>query len=68
MKAKLDRIAKLAGVPIQQLGELRQVFNSTLSNPEANRLRSEYVRLHSFQESWIPLIKRAVSRGLNYTM
>jgi len=60
MKTKLDRIAKLVGVPDSTAGgNLRsRVFNSTFSNPEANRLRSEYVRLHSFQESWIPLIKK----------
>ena len=60
MKTKLDRIAKLVGVPDSTAGgNLRsRVFNSMFSNPEANRLRSEYVRLHSFQESWIPLIKK----------
>ena len=41
MKAKLDRIAKLVGVPDSTAGgNLRsRVFNSTFSNPEANRLR-----------------------------
>ena len=60
MKAKLDRIAKLVGVPDSTAGGnfRSRVFNSTFSNPEANRLRSEYVRLHTFRESWIPLIKK----------
>ena len=33
------------------------VFGVPFKNNEAQRLRSEYIRLYQFQESWIPTIK-----------
>lgn len=60
MRAKLNRIAEIVGVPDSSAGgNLRsRAFNSTFDSPEANRLRWEYVQLNTFQESWIPLIKK----------
>ncbi len=59
MNAILKRISKLVSVDEGDgAGNLRnRVFNGTFSNPEANRLRSQYVQLNTFQESWIPIIK-----------
>ena len=33
------------------------LYNSKYSNPEAERLRGQYLGLFSFQNSWIPMIK-----------
>ena len=35
----------------------KQTFNSRFANKEADRLRSQYVQLNSFQERWIPIVK-----------
>ena len=34
-----------------------RVSNTTFSSPEYKRLKSEFVRLRTFQEAWIPAIK-----------
>ena len=60
MAALLKRIEEIVGKDDGTSGEgnLRsRVFNSRFDSPEANRLRMQYVRLNTFQESWIPLIK-----------
>jgi len=36
----------------------QRVTNSTFTSPEYNRLKSEFARLKTFQESWIPIIKK----------
>ena len=41
-----------------------KAYNSRLSTPEWNRLRSKFVMLNTFQEAWIPLIK-AGSGGIS---
>ena len=35
----------------------QRVTNTTFTSPEYKRLKSELVRLRTFQESWIPTIK-----------
>jgi hypothetical protein len=34
-----------------------RVSNTTFTSPEYKRLKSEFVRLRTFQEAWIPAIK-----------
>ena len=34
-----------------------RVSNTTFTSPEYNQLKSEFVRLRTFQEAWIPTIK-----------
>ena len=61
MAALLKRIGEIVGNDDGASGEgnLRsRVFNSSFKDAEANRLRMQYVRLNTFQESWIPLIKK----------
>ena len=60
MAAVFDRIAEILGKGAGKSGEsnLRnRIFNTEFGNPEADRLRIQYVQLNTFQESWIPLIK-----------
>jgi arylsulfatase A len=60
MAALFKRIEEIVGKDDGTSGEgnLRsRVFNTTFANPEADRLRIQYVQLNTFQESWIPLIK-----------
>ena len=40
-----------------------RVSNTTFSSPEYNRLKNEFVRLRTFQEAWIPIIKKGGFRG-----
>ena len=53
----LRQMAKMAGIDpsIPNLGS--RVTNTTFTSPEYNRLKSEFVRLRTFQEEWIPGIK-----------
>jgi arylsulfatase A len=60
MAALFNRIAEIVGKGEEKSGEgnLRsRIFNTEFANPEAERLRIQYVQLNTFQESWIPLIK-----------
>ena len=60
MAAVFNRIAEIVGKDEGKSGEgnLRsRIFNTKFANPEADRLRIQYVQLNTFRESWIPLIK-----------
>jgi len=60
MAALLNRIVEIVGKDEGKPGggNLRsRIFNTEFDNPEAERLRIQYVQLNMFQESWIPLIK-----------
>ena len=50
-------MAELARIDPSPRNLRSRVSNTTFSSPEFNRLRSEKVRLESFQEAWIPTIK-----------
>jgi arylsulfatase A len=53
----LRQMARLAGID-EDAGNLRsRVANTTFTSPEFRRLRGEYVKLTTFQESWISIIK-----------
>ncbi len=54
----LQKMAKMAGLDPSGPNLLSRVSNTTFSSPEYNRLRAEKVRLQTFQESWIPIIKK----------
>ena len=53
----VKKLAELAGIDPSLPNLSMRVSNTTFSSPEFNRLRGEKVRLQSFQESWIPIIK-----------
>ena len=55
--AILRKMANLAGIDSSPKNLQSRVSNTTFSSPEFNRLRGEKVRLQTFQESWIPIIK-----------
>ncbi|MBG88717.1 MAG: arylsulfatase [Verrucomicrobiales bacterium] len=57
LNAVLQRMAKLAGIDPSSRNLLTRVSNTTFTNPEYRRLAGERVRLQTFQESWIPIIK-----------
>ena len=40
-----------------------RVSNTTFTSPEYKRLKNEFVRLRTFQEAWIPTIKKGGFRG-----
>jgi hypothetical protein len=50
-------MAKLAGIDPSTPNLGSRVTNTTFTSPEYNRLKSEFVRLRTFQEAWIPIIK-----------
>ena len=53
----LRQMARLAGID-EDADKLRsRIANTTFTSPEFRRLRGEYVKLTTFQESWIPVIK-----------
>ena len=54
----LLRMAKLAGIDPSSRNLLTRVSNTTFTSPEYRRLSNERVRLQTFQESWIPIIKQ----------
>jgi len=51
------RMAKLAGIDPSTPNLGSRVTNTTFTSPEYKRLKSEFVRARTFQESWIPIIK-----------
>ncbi len=55
--AILRKMAELAGIDPSPRNLRSRVSNTTFSSPKFNRLRSEKVRLETFQEAWIPTIK-----------
>ncbi|NCF85561.1 MAG: sulfatase-like hydrolase/transferase [Verrucomicrobiaceae bacterium] len=52
------QMAKMAGIDpsLSNLGS--RVTNTTFTSPEYTRLKNEFVRARTFQESWIPIIKK----------
>lgn len=58
LNAILQRMAKLAGIDPSPRNLLTRVSNTTFTSPEYRRLSNERVRLQTFQESWIPIIKQ----------
>ena len=53
----LRELARMAGIDEDVENLLSRVLNSTFTSPEFIPIRSEVVRLITFQESWIPIIK-----------
>ena len=53
----LQEMAKLAGIDQSMPNLGSRVSNTTFTSPEYKRLKSEFVRLRTFQEAWIPAIK-----------
>ena len=58
LNAILQRMAKLAGIDPSPRNLLARVSNTTFTSPEYRRLSNERVRLQTFQEAWIPIIKK----------
>jgi hypothetical protein len=56
-------MAKLAGIDPSTPNLGSRVSNTTFTSPEYKRLKSEFVRLRTFQEAWIPTIKAGGFRG-----
>jgi arylsulfatase A len=55
---QMEEVLKKANSPELEPWVTRiDVFGVPFKNKEAQRLRSEYIRLYQFQESWIPTIK-----------
>jgi len=59
----LQQMARLAGIDPSTPNLGSRVTNTTFSSPEYKRLKSEFVRLRTFQEAWIPTIKAGGFRG-----
>ena len=53
----LRQMARLAGIDEDAENLRSRIANTTFTSPEFRRLRGEYVKLTTFQESWIPIIK-----------
>jgi arylsulfatase A len=53
----LRQMARLAGIDDDAENLRSRIANTTFTSPEFRRLRGEYVKLTTFQESWIPIIK-----------
>ena len=53
----LQQMARLAGIDPSTPNLGSRVTNTTFTSPEYKRLKSEFVRLRTFQEAWIPAIK-----------
>jgi arylsulfatase A len=59
--AKRDRLlrqlAEMAGID-ENVADLRsRVSNTTFTSPEYKRIKSQLLRIVTFQESWVPIIK-----------
>jgi len=52
------RMAELSGIDPSGSNLGQRVSNTTFSSPEFKRLNAERVRLQTFQEAWIPTIKK----------
>jgi len=56
---QVEDILRKENSPVLADGDMwSQMFNSKFENKEVERLRSKFVQLHRFQESWIPSLKR----------
>jgi len=53
----MRQMARLAGIDPSTPNLGAHVVNTTFTSAEYTRLKSEFVRLRTFQESWIPTIK-----------
>jgi hypothetical protein len=53
----MRQMARLAGIDPSAPNLGAHVVNTTFTSAEYTRLKSEFVRLRTFQESWIPTIK-----------
>jgi len=53
----LRQMARLAGIDEDAENLRSRIANTTFTSPEFRRLRGKYVKLTTFQESWIPIIK-----------
>lgn len=53
----MRQMAKMAGIDPSSKNLGSRVTNTTFTSREYKRLKSEFVRLRTFQESWIPIIK-----------
>ena len=53
----LQQMARLAGIDEDPEDLRSRIANTTFTSPEFRQLRGEYVKLTTFQESWIPIIK-----------
>jgi hypothetical protein len=53
----LQEMARLAGIDPSTPNLGSRVSNTTFTSPEYKRLKNEFVRLRTFQEAWIPIIK-----------
>ena len=54
----LQEMAKLADIDPSMPNLASRVSNTTFTSPEYKRLKNEFVRLRTFQEAWIPIIKK----------
>ena len=54
----LREMARLAGIDPSMPNLGSRVTNTTFTSPEYRRMKSEFVRLRTFQEAWIPTIKK----------
>ena len=59
----IQEMARMAGIDPSTPNLGSRVSNTTFSSPEYNRLKNEFVRLRTFQEAWIPIIKKGGFRG-----
>ena len=59
----MQEMARMAGIDPSTSNLGSRVSNTTFSSPEYNRLKGEFVRLRTFQEAWIPIIKKGGFRG-----
>jgi len=57
-KELMLQMAKLAGIDPSTPNLGSRVTNTTFTSPEYKRLKNEFVRARTFQESWIPIIKK----------
>lgn len=57
MAAMGEILEQEVGRPLSRSELWHQCYNSPLNTPEWKKLRSKFVMLNTFQESWIPLIK-----------
>ena len=53
----IRQMARLAGIDPSTPNLGQRVTTTTFTSPEYKRLKNEFVRARTFQESWIPIIK-----------
>jgi hypothetical protein len=52
-----SEVIRMAGIDQSTPNLGSRVSNTTFTSPEYKRLKNEFVRLRTFQEAWIPIIK-----------